>query len=108
MIYSFFYIIILLTVALTTYLFAQNSQEKLYNNINSIGSASQRYYDTLGALKVISDNPILCIGIDHAVVFKEIKELFGRLSGSDRWCIIDVCYSSNSIWGGEAIFSDSK
>ena len=76
----FFYIIILLTMALTTYLFAQNSQEKLYNNINSIASASQRYYDTLGALKVISDNPISGIGIDHAVVFKEINESFRSIN----------------------------
>ena len=44
-----------------SFFFAQNSQEKRYNNISAIGSASQRYYDTLGALNVITNQFLVLV-----------------------------------------------
>ena len=99
----FIYISILLVVGFSAFFFAQNSQEKLYNNISAIGSASQRYYDTLGALNVITNNPISGVGIDYNIISNEIKESFRSININNSLSPFDF----NVIEKDEVKFSNS-
>lgn len=48
----------------------QNYNEKIYGN--NAGSAAQRYADTLGAISIITSNPLLGIGVE----FQNLKSQF--------------------------------